>query len=49
MKKALISTVLLATAAIAPCFTSVLSAIDVPNRASDLAQMGKIFYGIGHS
>jgi hypothetical protein len=37
MKKALISTVLLATAAIAPCFTSVLSAIDIPSRASDLA------------
>ena len=37
MKKALISIVLLATAAIAPCFTSVLSAIDIPSRASDLA------------
>ena len=37
MKKALISSVLLATAAIAPCFRSVLSAIDVPSRASELA------------
>jgi len=48
MKKALISTVLLATAAIAPCFTSVLSAIDVPNRASDLACAiaGRMFWQI---
>jgi hypothetical protein len=37
MKKALISTVLLATVVIAPCFTSVLSTIDVPSRASEFA------------
>jgi len=37
MKKALISTVLVATAAIASCFTSVFGAIDISSRASDLA------------
>jgi hypothetical protein len=37
MKKALMTAVLLATAAMTPCFTSVLSAIDIPSRASDLA------------
>jgi hypothetical protein len=37
MKKALMTAALLATAAMTPCFTSVLGAIDIPSRASDLA------------
>ena len=37
MKKALVTAVLLATAAMTPCFTSVLGVIDIPSRASDLA------------
>jgi hypothetical protein len=37
MKKALMTAVLLATTAMTPCFTSVLGAIDIPSRGSDLA------------